>query len=85
MFKGVHSSKDGQQNQDMLKKDGRKDDVIPSQIHAFIKKNNKPVSRHWKMWQGQLSMCINNMWTKERTLLRDAVPTTMHSIHFLVD
>ncbi len=79
MFKGVDSSKDGQHNQDVLKKDGGKDDVIPSQTHALIMKNNKPISRHWKMWQGQHSMCIKNMWTKERTLLRNAVPTTMHS------
>jgi hypothetical protein len=31
IFKGVHSSKDGQHSQDVLKTDGRKDDVIPSQ------------------------------------------------------
>jgi hypothetical protein len=32
IFKGVHSSKDGQHSQDVLKTDGRKDDVIPSQF-----------------------------------------------------
>lgn len=49
MFKGVHSSKHGQHNQDVLKKDGGENDVIPSQSHALIRYNNKPISQHWKM------------------------------------